>query len=426
MREDLLHFIWKYQKFPTVKLKTVNDDSVTIETVGTHNNLAGPDFFNARLKIGNQLWAGNVEIHINSSDWYAHKHEKDENYDNVILHVVWEDDIMVFRPDGSVIPTLELKNYIDKSLLETYSKLFKEKKDTFINCGKDIKLVSTFLWENWIERLYFERLEQKSEIILGLLKASQNDWEKVLFILLLKNFGSKINGDTFFHLGNNLDFSLIRKLSGNPLKMESLLLGQAKLLESDEIVDSHFLLLKEEYAFLKHKHCLEESAVGPPSFFKLRPPNFPTIRLSQISALYAANSRMFHQLIESESIDYKEIFDIEINSYWDDHYTFGKLSKKRPKSISKKFLDLLIINTILPLKFCYLKYKGLPIDESFFETIKVIDSEKNSIIQNYEDFGILVKSAKESQALLQLYSNYCTKNKCLQCAVGSELLNLKP
>ncbi len=425
MREDLLHFIWKYRKFPSSNLLTTTGNSLSVQSVGNHNKLAGPDFFNARLTIDNQVWAGNVEIHINSSDWYAHNHERDKNYDNVILHVVWEDDVSVFRNDETIIPTLELKNYVSQDLLSAYNKLFDNKKEQFINCGKDINTISRFLWANWLDRLYFERLEQKSVVILELLKTSQNDWEKVLFILLLKNFGSKINGDIFFELGKNVDFSIIRKLKEKPLQMESLLLGQAKLLESDEVLDFHYLKLKEEYSFLKSKYGLEESLINPPAFFKLRPVNFPTIRLSQISALYATNSNLFHQLIEAENPDYHQIFKVNINQYWDNHYTFGKLSKKRAKSISKNFVDLLLINTILPLKFCYWKYKGLTVDEVFLKLIKSVAKEENSIVKSYEDLGVAINSAKDSQALLQLYGNYCSKKKCLQCAVGAELLNLK-
>ena len=388
--------------------------------------LAGPDFFNARLTIDDQAWAGNVEIHVNSSDWYAHHHEQDKNYDNVILHVVWEDDVSVFRNDETVIPTLELKNYVSKDLLSAYGKLFYNKQEQFINCGRDITSVSPFLWDNWLERLYFERLEQKSNVILKLLETSQNNWEKVLFVLLMKNFGSKINGELFFQLGKNLDFSIIRKLQGKPMQMESLMLGQAKLLESDEIVDSYYLKLRKEYAFLKLKYSLEDFSTGAPAFFKLRPTNFPTIRLSQISTLYAASSNLFHQLIEAENPNYHQIFKVKINPYWDDHYTFGKQSKKSSKSISKNFVDLILINTILPLKFCYVKYKGFEVGEFFLETIREIVKEKNSIIQNYENLGITINSAKDSQAILQLYGNYCSKKKCLQCAVGSELLNLKP
>ena len=425
MREDLLHFIWKHKKFPGTNLKTTDGDSLSVKSVGVHNMLAGPDFFNAQIKIGDQLWAGNVEIHVNSSDWYAHHHEKDKNYDNVILHVVFGDDIKVHRADGSVIPTLALKEYINKELLKAYEKLFEQQRHQFINCGNDIDVVSNFAWDNWLERLYFERLEQKSEVILELLKSSQNDWEKVLFVLLMKNFGSKINGDVFFHLGKNLDFSIIRKLAGKPLQMESLFLGLAKLLESNEIVDTHYLKLKEEFGFLKHKHNLEVSALGAPAFFKLRPSNFPTIRLSQIAALYAGDPNLFNMLVESENVKYREVLRATANSYWDEHYTFGKVSKKRPKTISKKFVDLLIINTILPIKFCYLKYRGLPIEESFLKTIGTITGETNSIIQNYKELGVSVNNAKDSQALLQLYNNYCTKGKCLQCTVGSALLNLK-
>jgi hypothetical protein len=424
MKEDLLHYIWKYKKYPFACIRTTKGHPISVQSSGTHNHLSGPDFFNAKLSIEEQMWAGNVEIHIKSSDWYAHNHETDSNYDSVILHVVWEDDVAVFRADGSEIPTLELKNHISTELLCNYQKLFQQKPNTFINCGKDIATISGFNFNNWKERLYFERLEQKSEVVLKLLEASKNDWEKVLFTLLLKNFGSKINGELFLELAKNLDFSIIRKLQNKPLELEALLFGLSGLLETEH-TDTYYLKLRKSYDYLAHKYQLDKEVMSTPEFFKLRPPNFPTIRLSQIAQLYAMSHSLFYNAVQNEETDLYRLFSVNTSEYWENHFTFRKVSKTSVKKTSKKFIDFLVINTILPLKFCYLKQQGLSVNDAFTKPIVMIPPEKNSIIQKYKELGVHVDTAKDSQALLELYTSYCTKNKCLQCAVGSELLTLK-
>ena len=423
MKEELLHYIWKYKKYPVTAIRSTKGAEISVKSSGTHNQLSGPDFFNANLVIGEQLWAGNVEIHIKSSDWYAHNHETDSNYDNVILHVVWEDDVAIFRSDGTQIPTLELKGYISDELLSNYRKLFQHKSDTFINCGSDITAISAFTFDNWKNRLYFERLEQKSVVVFDLLKAYNNDWEKVLFVLLLKNFGSKINGDFFFELGQSINFSLVRKLQNKPLELEALLFGLSGLLEEE--TDTYQKELRLTYDFLTHKYQLEKLGFFKVQFFKLRPSNFPTIRLSQFAQLYSSAHSLFQNIIQNEGRDLYKIFSLSTSEYWETHYTFGKISKKALKRTSKKFVDLLIINTVLPLRFCYLKQKGSEISDALITPILKIAAENNSIIKKYQDLGVLVENGKDSQALLQLYTNYCTKNRCLQCSVGSELLTLK-
>lgn len=423
MKEDLLHYIWKYKKYPISDIRTTAGDAITVQNSGTHNELSGPDFFNARLVLDDQLWAGNVEIHIKSSDWYAHGHETDLNYDNVILHVVWEEDVSVFRADGSEIPTLELKKYLDKEVLFNYKKLFEQKTNSFINCGTDINAISAFSFANWKERLYFERLERKSDVVLQLLESSNNDWEKVLFVLCLKSFGSKINGDAFYELGKRIDFSIVRKLRNKPMELEALFLGMAGLL--DKGTDTYQKELRLTYQFLVHKYQLEQPDYLNVQFFKLRPSNFPTIRLAQFAQLYASEHSLFQRLIQSEGADLYQILAVKTSAYWETHYTFGKVSKKMVKRTSHKFIDLLIINTVLPLKFSYFKYQGRPITDAFLNPILKVPAEANSIIKKYEAIGLTLENAKDSQSLLELYANYCSKNKCLQCAVGSELLTLK-
>ena len=424
MKEDLLHFIWKYKKLHVLDLVTSKNESVVIVDVGTHNFYAGPDFFNAKLSINDQLWAGNVEIHIKASDWYAHKHEEDANYDNVILHVVWEDDTSVFRKDGSEIPTLELKKYISQELRTDYQKLFDKSGKTFINCEADIKETDAFVFQNWLERLYFERLERKSSWVSDLLEQSNNDWEKVLFTMLLKNFGLKINADSFFSIANSIDFSVIRKVQSNSLQLESVLYGVAGFLDDDTIVDSYYLELKKEFNFLSNKFKLERQGVQKPEFFKLRPSNFPTIRLSQLASLYSKHHNIFSKIINATDLEeIYAVFKVSASDYWNTHFTFGKVSKKSSKKLTNAFIDLLVVNTILPLKFSHANHMGQDVNEALIGIISSIKKEENSIISNFKRIGVKAVSAKDSQAMLQLYNEYCTKNKCLQCVVGSGLLN---
>lgn len=425
MREDLLHYIWNFKKYPKLGLKTTNGEELEILQSGAHNHFSGPDFFNARARIGNQLWAGNIEIHINASDWYAHHHEKDGSYDNVILHVVWNDDISVFRKDGTEIPTLELKNLIDSRLLNRYNKLMKVHNGQFINCGKDINAVSQFDFKNWQDRLYLERLEEKSKVINKLLQDNNNDWEKVLFVLLLKSFGSKINGEAFFQIGNNLDFSIVRHFINKHLELESLLLGMAGLLESEDIHDPYYRQHQSSFKYLSSKYQLDTRLLTKVAFFKLRPLNFPTIRLSQFAMLYSSSNNLFNELMNCSKEKIYELFRIKSATYWDTHYNFGKVSNKMHKTVSKNFIDLIIINTIIPIRFCYSKYKGEDSSDTILALIESIKEERNSILENFKSLGITVSSALDSQSLLQLYTNYCSKNKCLECAVGANLLNLK-
>lgn len=424
MREDLLHFVWMYRKYPINKLETNSGESIIVESTGVHNHLSGPDFFNAKVELNGQLWAGNIEIHVKSSDWYAHNHQEDSKYDNVVLHVVWDDDVSVFRKDGTQIPTLSLKQYISLELLETYQSLFDLRNYKFINCEKEFIDVDDFLRNNWLDRLFVERLEEKSVFINQLLESTNHDWEQVLFLMLLKTFGSKINKDVFIELGKTIDFSIIRKLHQKPLELESLLLGQARLLDDDQVIDSYYQLLKKEYSYLKHKYQLNQP-YKTPEFFRLRPSNFPTIRLAQLSAIYSTNNNLFHLIIEKDEPNISKIFNLGTSEFWETHYNFGKTSKKSVKKISNSFLDLLMINTIIPLKFCYQRYQGKENNESLFKMMMSIKKEDNSIVDNFRKLHVSIKDAKESQSYIQLYNKYCVKDKCLDCAVGASLMNIK-
>lgn len=420
MKEEFLHYLWKFKKFDTLNLKTFNGEEITIVNVGQYLELAGPDFFNAQIVIGNQKWAGNVEIHLKSSDWYLHNHERDANYENVILHVVWEHDTEIFRQNNTEIPVLVLKNYVDASAITNYQSLMAPK--SWIFCEKQLKEIDEFTLKNWQERLFFERLERKSKPIFELLEQTNNDWESVLFCLLAKNFGLNTNGEIFLKIAQTIPFSTIRKESFEVENLEALMLGNAGLLDSEK-EDTYFKDLKFRFFYLLNKYQIEKKTIESVQFFKHRPDNFPTIRLSQLANLYHSQQNLFSKISNTNSLAtiYK-VFEVTVSNYWNNHYQFDKESPKKSKKLSKSFVDLIVINTIIPLQFAYAKSQGKEVSEDLIQLLNEVAPEKNAIIDKFTSFGLKPKNAFETQSLLQLKNEYCNKSRCLECAIGMELL----
>ncbi|MFI2743845.1 DUF2851 family protein [Zhouia sp. PK063] len=420
MKEDFLHFLWKYKRFSFTNLQTTDGEELHIYTVGTTNHNAGPDFFNAKIEVANQVWIGNVEVHIKSSDWLLHQHHNDLSYENVILHVVWQHDENIFHADGTKIPTLELKNYVSNETLNAYKKLYHQPKK-FIPCENQIAQVDSFIKDHWLDRLFIDRLETKSHFIHQELKNCNNDWEAVTFKLLLKNFGLKVNAEAFASITNYLPFEVFRKYQHQVFQLEALLFGVSGLL-NDDVHNEYFIRLKNEYNYLKHKHEIHAETVVPPKFLRLRPFNFPTIRLSQFAQVYKRHAHLFSKLMSLKSLqDGYDLFAVETTEFWQTHYTFKKESDFKIKTLSHAFTDLLLINTILPLQFCYAKYNGAETVD-FTSLATDISAEKNRIITSFSKIGIKSTSAKNSQALLQLYHQYCEKKNCLKCTIGNKLL----
>ncbi|MBA4277036.1 DUF2851 family protein [Flavobacterium sp.] len=420
MKEDFLHYLWKFKKFDVLNLKTSNGEEITIINVGQYLELAGPDFFNGQIVIGNQKWAGNIEIHLKSSDWYVHHHERDEAYENVILHVVWEHDTEIFRKNNTEIPVLELQKYVDATTISNYQSLISPK--SWIFCEKQLKEIDRFAINNWLERLFFERLERKSKPIFELLDQTKQDWEAVLFCLLAKNFGLNTNGEIFLKIAQSIPFSIIRKESFEVENLEALLFGNAGLLDTEK-EDTYFKDLKFRYFYLLHKYQLEKKNLEPVQFFKHRPDNFPTIRLSQLANLYHGQQNLFSKISTANSVkSIYETFDVSASDYWQNHYQFDKQSPKKKKKLSKSFVDLIIINTIIPLQFAYAKSQGKEISEELIQLLDDVGPEKNVITDKFGSFGLKSKNAFESQSLLQLKNEYCNKSRCLECAIGMELL----
>ncbi len=424
MHEDFLHHVWKYQKLDKqTVLKTQQGEELLIIATGRHNtSSSGPDFLNAQIKIGDQIWAGNVEIHVNASDWYAHRHEEDSNYESVILHVVWEEDVEVYRNRQEPLPCLELKHRIDQQTINNYETLTGNFSKT-INCEKSFNQFDDFTLNNWFERVYIERLEEKTKTIAQLLEKNHSHWEDALFQLLSKNFGLNKNGEVFLDVAQQIGYRTVLKHNHALEDLESLLLGTAGLLDIDT-EDVYVKTLRSNYTYLSHKYNLKRSKFKP-DFFRLRPDNFPSIRFAQLAKVYHNTPQLFQAIIHAKTK--KEIyalFQVELSSFWDTHYSLTKTSPPKKKKVSTTFIDLLIINTIIPLKFHYENQTGEVDFEALFDIMKALKPEKNSKVNVFEKLRPNTNtSAFNSQALLQLKTRYCDKNYCLKCHLGQKLVN---
>ena len=422
MREAFLHYVWRYKKMTTVTgLITEQKQQLEIIRFGDYLQTAGPDFFNAQIRLDGQLWAGTVEMHVKSSDWYSHRHEQDKAYENVILHVVWQDDVPVMRADNTILPTLVLQKYVQAESLGNYEKLMFSSNELL--CETEVKRVPFFVWELWKEKLLLERLERKAVHIEKYLQNTQNNWEEVLYRLLLRNFGLNINGDSFEQLGEHIPWQVIRKEKSNLLHLESLFFGGCGWLKQS--YTPYQKTLKSTFEYLLHKHRLRQNDYIKPQFFKLRPDNFPTIRLAQFAQLLYQSSELFNQLVVKPP-PYTEIvklLKVNVSDFWRTHYVFEKGSPFKNKTISAPFVNLLLINTFLPLQFVYRKQRGAHSFEKVIATYHQLPPEKNAITDLFSKQKIKCHSAFDSQALKELNACYCRQQRCLSCNVGHYVLS---
>ncbi len=419
MQEDFLHYIWQYQKLTTSMLETVQGDKIQVITVGELNTNSGPDFYNSRIVIGNQEWVGTVEIHLKASDWFVHKHQNDSAYDNVVLHVVWENDVAVFDVNQNKLETLVLKDIVDERFLLSYKSLLLKK--NWINCENQIHGIDEFTLSFWKEKLLIQRLQRKAYELESQLSGLENNWESLLFMLLAKNFGLKINASEFQLLAQNISFRVFKKELSSQLSLEALLYGQSNLLE-ETIQDPYYQSLQKEYMYLKQKYKLQDSFVKL-RFFRMRPSGFPTIRLSQFSMLYHNQKSLFSKVISAKTVSgIYELFSGVASEYWDEHYTFGKRSTKIKKKLSKSFVDLLVLNTIIPLRFIHAKSVGKENFEELLKLYKSINPEKNTVIEKFKELKLKVTSSADTQSLIELKTEYCNQHKCLHCEIGNKLL----
>jgi Protein of unknown function (DUF2851) len=423
MSESFLHYIWLHQYFDKSDLHTTAGEPLVVFKQGTLNTHAGPDFLASQLVIGDLQWAGNVEIHVKSSAWHQHRHQEDEAYENVILHVVWEDDQPVQRMDGSFIPTLILKGRVQEKLMAGFRSLMNSAHS--IPCASQLTTVPVLVIHSMMDRALIHRLEKKSEEVLHLLKLNVGDWEETAYQLLLRNFGFKVNADPFFQLAKRLPVKILRKHQNNILAVEALLFGQAGFLTSrtrDPFVQELF----KEHFFLSRKYQLQEEILSPAlwKFLRLRPANFPTIRLAQVAAVICSQPSIFSSLIELRSLkNLAQFLNQKLSTYWLSHYRFGVKAKKAVSGLGQSSMENIVINTVVPLLVAYSRYHD---DITFLDQathwLEQLKPENNRITRLWKEVGVNPQHSFDSQAEIELYNHFCLKRNCLRCNIGANLL----
>ncbi len=418
MTEKFLQYIWQFKLYNNTDL-FVNDKPVEIISNGTINTDSGPDFFNAKIKIADTLWVGNVEIHINSSDWFKHNHHKDKAYDNVILHVVKNKDAETYNSKNIQIPTIELKypEFIEKNYKELEYSPYK------IACETKLQNIESFYIKNIFYALAIERLNQKNEQINNILKENNNNWENAFYILLFRHFGAKVNADSFEMLAKNTELKILAKHKNNLTQIEAILFGQAGFLDED-IDNEYHKLLKQEYKLIKSKFNISGLDKHQWKFLRLRPANFPTVKIALAAKLIYQSSSLFSKILQAKNIDelYK-LFNVSLSSFWETHYTFEKESIKRTKHLGKASINTIIINVIIPFLFNYGQQRKIQdLQDRAISFLEQIKAENNSIIRYWNKIGVSADNAFQTQALLQLYNNYCLKKKCLSCKIGYKIM----
>lgn len=419
MKEEFLHFIWEHRLFDKTDLKTVDDEKLEVISTGQPNSNSGPDFFNARIKIGETTWAGNIEIHQKSSHWYQHRHETDAAYDNVILHVVELHDKPVVIRDHQ-IPAVEIK--YPPTILENFEQLLKSKR--WIACEERLPEVDPFVLRFWFSSLMIERLQAKTSSILELLQQNKNNWNETFYQLLARNFGMKINALPFELLAKSLPLSILSKHKNDLFQIEALLFGQSGLLNETLLGDDYYLSLRNEYSFLYKKYGLSGIEAHLWKFMRLRPVNFPTIRIAQLAMLIHRSSALFSHILESETLeDLKNLFDVATSEYWETHYRFNKTSGKFKKSLGETAFHNMVINTIVPMLFVYGdQHLDQAMKDRALRLLESLPPESNQIIKKWNELGIDSQSAFETQALIQLKNCYCEIKKCLHCQMGAKII----
>jgi hypothetical protein len=422
MKESILHYVWQNKLFTARNLATTDGETVEIIDVGRINTDAGPDFFNAKIKIGNTLWAGNVEIHTCSSDWNKHNHQGDKAYDSIILHVVSSADIDVYRIDGTKIPQLVLK--FPQEIETNYEQLFSRQK--WVPCADKIDSVPAIFVQSWKNALLTERLEQKMNAIERLLEENNQHWEEAFYIKLARSFGFGANSDAFESLAKSLPVSILGKHKDQLFQLEAMLFGQADLLELEED-DDYSARLKKEYDFLRSKYGLVPMDSSQWKMLRLRPDNFPHVRIAQFAALVHSSTKLFSKMVENPNLEYlKGLFECETSLYWKTHYLFASPSASQIKRLGRQSIHGIIINTVVPSLFCYASHKGNDdLKDKTLQILEQLPAEHNSIISGWKDHGLKAENAFDTQALLQLKKQYCDERKCLRCRIGHKVLTLQ-
>lgn len=427
--EQILHYVWKHKMLPLRPLTTTAGLSVEVIDAGLRNTNAGPDFFNAKVKIDGTLWVGNVEIHDRAADWYAHGHDKDSRYDGVVLHVVGETGTATMTKSGREVPQMRLD--VPEDVLRNYRELLSE--ENYPPCHRIVPTLDRLTVHGWLTALQTERLERKTEDIMRRVELCNGDWESALFVTMARNYGFGVNGDAFEAWAMNVPLQNAAHHRDDVFQIEALFMGQAGLLEPETIPeryrgealkDKYFLDLRNEYRFLANKFGLKPVDAGLWRFLRLRPQNFPHIRISQLATLYCSRRSDLSRLVECADVDaMRRLLRTNVSPYWETHYTFGSTSCKNAKCVSPSSLDLIIVNTAVPMLFAYGRHRR---DERLCDRaltlLGSLRAENNHIVRAWKQCGLTAENAGDTQALIQLKNEYCDKRDCLRCRLGYEFL----
>lgn len=427
--EQLLHYVWKHKLYPLKELTTSDGKTVEVIDAGLHNKNAGPDFFNAKIRIGSTMWVGNVEIHDKSSDWYQHGHDKDSRYDNVILHVAGVLDTEVMKSNGQYVQQMQLD--VPEYVIAHYDEL--QRTDEYPPCYKVIPELSSLMVHSWMAALQTERLEQKTEAICKRVELCNGSWENAYFVTLARNYGFGVNGDVFEQWAHNVPLSAVGHHRDDLFQIEAIFMGQAGLLELDAVPtyyqqdalnEGYFAKLRNEYQYLAHKFSMKPMDFKLWRFLRLRPQNFPYIRIAQLANLYHERRAGLSVLLECKTIDeLAKLLQTHVTPYWETHYTFGAESARSAKHLSPSSLELLMINTAIPMLFAVGRHRrNEELCDRAFDMMEQIKTEKNHIVTMWKECGLDARSAADSQALIQLKKEYCDKKDCLRCRFGYEYL----
>ena len=430
--EALLHYCWKHKLFPLEPLTTTDQLPVEVIDPGLHNRHAGPDFFNAKVKVDGMLWVGNVEIHDKASDWYLHGHDRDAAYDNVVLHVCGVVDAIVTTHQGQVLPQMQLS--VPEHVSEHYQELITI--DRYPPCYKIIPDLTQLVVHSWMNALQTERLEQKTEAIRKRVDLCDGSWEDAYFVTLARNYGFGVNGDAFEAWANSIPLHAVDHHRDDLFQVEAIFMGQAGLLEMDAVPEryrdealseGYFTRLRNEYLYLAHKFGLQPIDHKLWKFLRMRPQNFPHIRISQLANLYHSRRAGLSQLVACETMeDMQEVLATNVSPYWETHYVFGSESAKSGKHMSRHSLRVLMINTAIPMLFAYGRYRGDDrLCDRAFTLLEQLGAEDNHIVRMWQECGLVVQNAGDSQALIQLKKQYCDRKDCLHCRIGYEYMRKK-
>ena len=430
--EALLHYCWKHKLFPLEPLTTTDQLPVEVIDSGLHNRHAGPDFFNAKVKVDGTLWVGNVEIHDKASDWYLHGHDRDAAYDNVVLHVCGVVDAIVTTHQGQVLPQMQLS--VPEHVSEHYQELITI--DRYPPCYKIIPDLTQLMMHSWMNALQTERLEQKTEAIRKRVDLCDGSWEDAYFVTLARNYGFGVNGDAFEAWANSIPLHAVDHHRDDLFQVEAIFMGQAGLLEMETVPEryrdealseGYFTRLRNEYLYLAHKFGLQPIDHKLWKFLRMRPQNFPHIRISQLANLYHSRRAGLSQLVACETMeDMQEVLATNVSPYWETHYVFGSESAKSGKHMSRHSLCVLMINTAIPMLFAYGRYRGDDrLCDRAFTLLEQLGAEDNHIVRMWQECGLVVQNAGDSQALIQLKKQYCDRKDCLHCRIGYEYMRKK-